>query len=116
MFEIRVISSPIELSELQNVAETQFGNMVKAVVDIEKRIMAIGGELHVDEEAMMLDLGSKQVNLWGINIYPEQNGEDRVEFDSMINLRPYLGNRSRNVEDMTVQGQIIEIVNELIKE
>ncbi len=77
--------------------------------------MAIGNELHANEESMLLLDGFRQVNLWGINIYPEQNGDDRIEFDSMINIRPSLGNCSLNVEDSGIQKRIIEIVNQLIK-
>ena len=90
--------------------------MVKAVVDLEKKIMTIGGELHADEESVMLEAGSMQKNLWGINIYPDMSGEDRVEFDSMINIRPSANNRSRDVEDPNIRLQIIEIVNHLITE
>ena len=116
MFEIKIIKSPIELSEIKTLAGKQFGTMVKAVVDVEKKIMSIGGELHADEESEMLADGSEQINLWGINIYPEQNGENRIEFDSMINIRPYQGNRSRGVENAEMQHRITEIVNQLITE
>jgi|ERR1035437_2275360 hypothetical protein len=114
MFENKIISSPIPLSEIKNMAEKQFGNMIKAVVDIEKEIMAIGCELHADEESKLIADGSMQENLWGINIYPDQTGDDRIEFDSMINIRPYLNNRSRNIENTDLQKRIIEIVNKLI--
>ena len=93
-----------------------FGNLVKAVVDVEKEIMAINGELHADEEAQMLENGSKQENLWGINIYPELQGDDRIEFDSMINLRPSQNNLTRGVESPKIQQRIKEIVNKLIKQ
>ena len=116
MFEIKIITSPIELSELKKIAGKQFGTMVKAVVDVEKKTMAIGGELHADEESEMLADGSEQINLWGINIYPEQTDDTRIEFDSMINIRPYQGNRSRSVENPEMQQRITEIVNQLIKE
>ena len=116
MFESKIISSPVALSEIRTMAEQQFGLMIKAVVDIEKKIIIVGGELHADEETVMLSNSSKQENLWGINIYPGQLGEDRIEFDSMINIRPYLGNRSRGVENREIQKQIIEIVNQLIKD
>ena len=95
------------------MAENQFVEMIKAVVDIEKETMAVGGDLHADEEALLLDNGSKQADLWGINIYFE--GEDIIEFDSMINIRPSQGNRSRNVEDPEIQEKIKEIVNKLVK-
>lgn len=116
MFELKIISVPIALSEIKAMAEQQFGTMVKAVIDVEKKIMVIGGELHADQETAMIANSSKQSDLWGINIYPDQTGDDRIEFDSMINIRPYLGNRSRNVEDTGLQKRIIELVNQLIKE
>uniref|UniRef100_A0A7C4XLE1 Uncharacterized protein n=1 Tax=candidate division WOR-3 bacterium TaxID=2052148 RepID=A0A7C4XLE1_UNCW3 len=89
--------------------------MVKAVVDVEKGIMAVGGELHSDEEALLIEMGSKQENLWGINIYPEMNGDKFIDFYSLINLRPAQGNRSFGVDDPQVKKKIAEIVNELIE-
>ena len=116
MFQIKVITEPILLSELRIMAEHQFGSLVKAVVNIEKNIMAIGGEMHADEEAHLMSEGSRQEDLWGINIYPDQPDENRVEFDSMINIRPYLNNRSRGVENIETQKKILSIVKQLIKE
>jgi hypothetical protein len=116
MFQIKTITKSISLSELRSMAEAQFGSLVKAVVDIEKNIMAIGGEMHADEESHLIDEGSRQENLWGINIYPEQVLPDRIEFDSMINIRPYLGNRTRSVEDPETRKKIITIVSNLIQE
>ncbi len=92
-----------------------FGNLVKAVVDIEKEIIALGGELHSDGESMLLKNGSKQKDLWGINLYPELKGDDFIEFDSMINLRPSQGNCSRGVNDPAVTKRIKAIVNKLIE-
>ena len=115
--DIEVISEPIEVDVVKSIAEQQFGDMVKAVVDVDKEVMAIGGELHADEEAVLLDLGSAQANLWGINLYPEQfPNEDWIEFDSMINLRPAQGNRSRGVEDPKVQEWIRQVVAKLVKQ
>lgn len=114
MNEIRILKNPINLDELRGIAKEVFGDMVKAVVDLEKGIMAIGGELHADEEAVLLDEGSKQSDLWGFNIYVDQPRESWMEFDSMINIRPSQGNRSRNVESPEVQEKIKQIVNSLI--
>ncbi len=97
------------------MAEKMFGNLIKAVVDVEKEIMAIDGELHSDEEALLLEKNSKQENLWGINLYPEIKGNDWIEFDSIINLRPSLKNLSRDVENSDTRKKIIKIVNKLIK-
>lgn len=113
--DIKIVIQPISLSELKQIAESRFGDLVKGVVDIEQKIMAIGGELHADEEARLLAQGSRQQNLWGINLYPDKTFPELVEFDSMINIRPSQNNRSRNVEDENIRKVIFEIVNGLIK-
>ncbi len=106
---------PITLPELKTMAVAMFGDMVKVVVDAERRIMAVDAELHADEEAALLERGSRQADLWGINLYPDMRGEDFVEFDSMINLRPARGNRSRGIEDRALRERIIAVVDELVK-
>ena len=111
---MKIIDTEITMQELQKMAQDMFGKMVKAVVDIEKEIMAVDAELHADEEAYLLEHGSEQKNLWGINIYPEISGNDFIEFDSMINLRPAQGNRSRGVEDAKTQEKIRLIVSTLV--
>ena len=90
--------------------------MVKAVVDIAEGIMAVDADLHADQEALLLEKGSRQENLWGINIYPDLPKEQRIEFDSLINLRPSFGNHSRSVDNPEIQIKIIEIISRLIKE
>lgn len=112
--QIRIITEPISREFLKEVAAERFGDMVKAVVDLEKNIMAIGGELHADEEGILLEQGSKQENLWGINLYPAEIGGAFLEFDSMINIRPRQGNRSRSVEDVVIQEKIRSLVSKLI--
>lgn len=113
---IEIIEQEVTKKKLVEIAKERFGDLLKAVVDTEKRIMTIGGDLHSDGEAMLLNQGSRQQDLWGINIYPEKSGEELVEFDSMINLRPSQGNFSRGVENAEIQKQIIQIVNRLIIE
>lgn len=113
---MEIISEGITLDQLKIMAKESFGNLVKAVVDIEKHLMAVGGSLHADEEALLLGNGSKQENLWGINIYPDVDIEDRIEFDSMINLRPGVGNLTRGVGDKVIRQKIVEVVKRLIKE
>ncbi len=113
--EINVIRDAVTRDILLEMATQQFGDMVKAVVDVEQGIMAIGGELHSDEEALLLDQGSIQRNLWGINLYPEKSAEEWIEFDSMINVRPSAGNRSRNVENEEIRKAIIKIVQQLVE-
>jgi hypothetical protein len=113
---ILIVREPVTLDELRSLARAQFGEMVKAVVDVQQGIMAIGGELHADEEAVLLDEGSRQSDLWGINLYPDAAAAERVEFDSMINVRPAQGNRSRSVQDPALQVRIRDVVNRLVRE
>jgi hypothetical protein len=112
---MEIITDKISVAKLKEMAEKMFGNLVKAVIDIEKGIMAIDGELHADEQALLLENGSKQENLWGVNIYPDKSGEDFVEFDSVINIRPSQQNRSRGVDNPKIKKKVLEIVNKLVK-
>ena len=111
---MKIVDNKISIEELRKFAQSFFGDLVKGVVDVEKKIMVVGGELHSDEEALLLKNGSEQKNLWGINIYPDIENEDWIEFDSMINLRPSQENRSRGVENPKTQKIIIEIVEKLV--
>jgi len=111
---MKTVENNISIKELKEMSSKMFGNLVKAVVDVEEGILIVDAELHSDQEAYLLQLGSKQENLWGINIYPDLDKEERVEFDSMINLRPSQGNNSRGVEDEEIQKKILDIVNSKI--
>ena len=116
IMEITVVRTSVTKADLGRMAQQQFGDMVKAVVDIEQRIMAIGGELHADEGAILVDQGSRLRNLWGINLYPERPVSEWVEFDSMINVRPSGGNRSRYVERAEIRDAVMAIVNRLVQD
>ena len=113
--EIRILKEPISLSDVAALARDQFGDMVKATVDVDREVMAIGGDLHSDEEAMLLEDGSRQEHLWGINIYPAKPEEDLIEFDSMINIRPSQNNRSRGVENPGIRACILRIVKSMVR-
>ena len=112
---MQLVRDQLSLAELKDMAAHGFGTMVKAVVDVEAGLMAVDAELHSDEEALLLENGSAQRDLWGINLYPDVAGEDWVEFDSMINLRPAAGNRSRGVDDPAVRERIRAIVTRLVQ-
>ncbi|KKQ32634.1 MAG: hypothetical protein US49_C0006G0085 [candidate division TM6 bacterium GW2011_GWF2_37_49] len=112
---MKLVNEKISLAELKIMSEKMFGGLVKAVVDIEKEIMVVDAAMHADEEFMLLEEGSQQEHLWGINLYYEQFGnEDWIEFDSMINIRPVCGNRSRGVDDSKIREKIIKVVNALV--
>ena len=113
--EIRIVKDSISRKELADMAREQFGDFVKAAVDIEQGIMAVGGELHMDEAVTLVELeGSKHERVWGVNLYCDKTGEEFVEFDSMVNLKPALGNRSRGVESEEVRAKIRGVINKLI--
>ncbi len=105
----------ISKNELARLAKERFGDMVKAVCDIRLGTMVLGGDLHSDEEAMLLERGSHQEDLWGINIYIDKPPSERIEFDSIINLRPSQNNRSRDVLDPATREKIIALVNNLVE-
>lgn len=110
-----ILKKTITREELNTFYNHCFGDMIKGVVDVADRILAIDAELHADLEALLLSNGAAQENLWGINLWPEEDDEDFVEFDSLINIRPWQGNRGRDVSDPEIQRQIIEVVNQWIK-
>lgn len=112
---MKLLEKPITIDELTKIAALRFGDMTKAVVDIEKNLIVVDADLHADQESFLLQQGSKQKDLWGINLYPELFGEnDFVEFDSMINLRPSWGNNSRTVENIKIQNKIRNLVADFI--
>ena len=110
-----IVQQPILCSELQQLARQSFGDLVKAVVDVKQEIIVIDAELHADEEELLLEQGSRQEDIWGINLYPDLSDKDFIEFDSMINLRPSFGNSSRGVDDPQIRERIKEIVFRMVK-
>lgn len=107
---MRIIQKTLSIAELKQIAEAGFGDMVKAVVDVERELIAADAELHADLEALLLENGSSQKDLWGVNFYPDLEGDAFLEFDSMINIRPSQGNRSRGVDHETTRGKIAAVV------
>lgn len=108
---MQTVQTTISLDELKKMSDSMFGSLVKAVVDIEQEILVVDAPLHSDQEEFLLDAGSLQNNLWGINLHPQAFGTATfIEFDSMINLRPGAGNKSCGVDDPLIQEKIRVIV------
>ena len=112
--EIVIVDSPIEPAELARLVQLFFGDMVKYVVDIERRIAAVGGQLHADAEQRLLASGSRQEDLWGANYYPGRGRDDCVEYTSLINIRPAQGNRNMVITDPALRERVREITLALI--
>ena len=106
----------IEPATLRRLVERHFEDMVKYVVDVERGTAAIGGELHADEEALLLANGSRQDDLWGANYYPGRGRDACIEFTSLINIRPAQGNRGMTIEDPSICARVRELTYLLIGE
>lgn len=113
--ETRIVKDTISREELRTLAHEQYGDLIKVVVDVAQGIMGVGGELHVDIQSLLIEKeGSRGDTTWGINLYLDKAGDDFIEFDSMINLKPLLGNKTRNIDNEEIQTRIREIVNTLV--
>ena len=112
---MKLVDKSISREELKEMSHVFAGGLVKAVVDVHKEIMIVDAPMHADEEKELLDQGSDQDNLWGINLYPDFANEDFIEFDSMINVRPRLNNFSRGIDSKELQEKIISVVTKLVK-
>ncbi len=111
------IVDKISVTQLKEMAGKMYGTLVKADIDIEKGIVIVDMGMHADGEAQLLENGSKQEDLWGINLHPEDFGTDKfIEFDSMINIRPRQKNPSRDILDSNIRQQITDIVESIVHE
>lgn len=105
----------IGIAELIDMAEKMYGNLVKAAVDLQAQTLVVDVEMHADAEQYLLEKGSQQTDLWGINLYPAKFGTDEfIEFDSMINIRPRQQNMSRSVENPETRKQIIALIGQKV--
>ena len=111
---MEIIDKSVKRQYIADMQDNFFGDMVKGVVDIEKCLLAVDAELHADLERILLENGSQQFDLWGINLYPELDDEDFLEFDSMINIRPSQDNPSRDVLNPETRERIKSVINKLI--
>ena len=113
--DIRVVEDKISLAELKELAKETYVDMIKAVVDLDKKIMAVGGEWHADAERVLLDQGSDQKNLWGINLILSKSGKAFVKYTSLINIRPRQNNMSEKIQDKALQVRVFELVDSLVE-
>lgn len=111
---IRIIKEPIRIDEAKEIAREFYQIMVKGVVDVERGIVALGGEYHIDANNRLIEEGSSQSNLWGFNIHFDKLSDDWIEYRSLINIRPATGNRSVLIRDEDLQRRVREVVEALI--
>jgi hypothetical protein len=111
---IVVTERRIDPTELRRLVDLYFGDMVKFVVDVRRRVAAVGGELHADAEQVLLTQGSSQADLWGANYYPDQGPDKCIEYTALINIRPSQGNPSMEIQDAETRRIVREIAHALI--
>ena len=111
---MQILQQPISTKELRLLAENTFGDMIKCVADVSEGLLALDAELHADLERLLLENGSAQENLWGFNLYPDEEGEDFIEYDSLINIRAWQGNPSRGISNPEIRDTIEKIVAQFI--
>jgi hypothetical protein len=111
---MQILQQPISRETLRTLAQNTFGDMIKCVADVKRGLLAVDADLHADLERLLLEDGSAQECLWGFNLWVEEEGEDFIEFDSLINIRSWQGNPSRDVEDPEIRGAIKAIVDKFI--
>ena len=114
MGDIALVTAPIAPVELSRLVRESFEVMVKYVVDVERGVVAVGGALHADAEALLLEDGSRQEDLWGANYYPGQGPEECIEYTSLINIRPSRENPGMEVRDAGIRNRIRELTHALI--
>jgi len=108
-------ADPISIDDLRRLAPGRFRDFVKGVVDLGRGVLLVDADMHADQEAALLAEGARQRDLWGINLYPQLEGPDWLEFDSMINLRPSFGNRSRGVDDPATRDAISAFIASVVR-
>ena len=112
---VQLVRSRIDHVTLTNLAKENYGEMIKGVVDVTREIVALGGELHADAQAALLQDGSLSEDIWGFNIYVEKPRQQRVDYTSFINVRPSAGNRSMEIQDHVLRKRIRTIVDSLVE-
>ncbi|OGY99653.1 MAG: hypothetical protein A2945_03065 [Candidatus Liptonbacteria bacterium RIFCSPLOWO2_01_FULL_52_25] len=112
---MKIVEDTISLQELREIAEEFYTTMVKGVVDIEKKIVAFGGEYHADANAVMIENGSLQSDVWGFNVYFDRPRESRIEYVSLINIRPQAGSTEMEVQNKDVRNAMEAIINSTIE-
>ncbi len=112
---MKIIKKPVKLQILWEKRDVDFTELMKVVVDIEKKILAIDAEMHADLEEVLLNKGSEQQNLWGANVYPGKSSDDLIEYTSFINIRPNQNNRSMEIVSESIRNTVKEIILQLLK-
>ncbi len=108
---IKLIRLAASSDDLEYMRE-ELGDYIKLAVDIDREILAGGGEYHADCEETLLSAGSGQQYIWGADWYPDSGD---VLFGALINIRPNLGNMGMEITSRELRGKIEKIVRALLE-
>lgn len=111
--QILITDQKISKERLEKLCKMWFEDMVKVVVDVEREMVAIGGELHADAEALLIEDGSNSKYIWGANLYPWHPPQDRIEFTALINIRPNQNNPSMEILDEGIKSKVKQIIKKI---
>ena len=111
---IIILDHKINIEEVKKLADFWYGTMIKGTVDIESGRVALGGDYHIESSEILTSSGSKFEDIWGFNIRFEENEDGVLEFDSMVNIKPNLGNRSRSINNQEIIKKVTEIIKKFI--
>ena len=111
---IKIVTEPITRAEAKEIAKEFYVEMLKGVVDVEKGIIALGGEYHMDANTILVENGSEQKNLWGFNFYPDKTGDEQIEYKALVNIRPVHGNSVMEIQDENLRTAMRVIIRKLI--
>jgi len=114
--DILIVREPITIAALEPTAMLWYGTMIKGVADLERKIIALGGDWHMDANTRLIEDGSDQKNLWGFNLYLDERGSDAIEYQSLINIRPRQGNTTIEIQSPALRKKIYAVVRELVPE
>jgi hypothetical protein len=114
MDEIVIVTESISVDDLKTLAQKSYGHLIKGVVDIEREVVAFGGEWHIQANMKLSEKGSSQADCWGFNVVFDLPKDSWIEYKSLINIRPLSGNRNIEVQDDKIRERMKKIINKKI--
>lgn len=115
LFKYANTNNKISSAELTELLGKPYEKLIKFVVDIDKKEVIFGGEMHADAEAEIIKKGSMQENIWGANIYPLNDNDQQLEYTSLINIRPHQNNLGMEILSSKLRKKINDIIDAVIK-
>ncbi len=84
---------------------------IKLAVDIQRGILAGGGVLHADCEALLIQDGCQQEDIWGADWIPSTQ---QIRYEALINIRPRQNNPAMEILNPAIRDSVAQIVQRLL--